>query len=198
MRDRLSAVLSKVHAGEELRERTLMSVYPRARRRRRAPLVLAAVCLVAVLGSFGGLFFAPASAIGIEVNPALELKINRFDLVVWIEGLNEDGRRIAEESGLMFTEYSQAVDALVARMREYLDAGREMSIVVKCDDRQRSEEMLARVESCVDGEEHITCCAHGRGGSGTGGGSASAESSSQRGHGQGHGGRHRHRGGWEE
>lgn len=196
MRDRLCAALSKVHAGEELRERTLAVVYPRARRRRRAPLVIAAVCLVTVLGVFGGVFFTPASAIGIDVNPALELKINRFDLVVGIEGLNEDGRQIAQDSGLMFTEYSQAVDALVARLREYLDEGREMSIVVKCDDQSRSEEMLARVESCVGGEKNITCCAHGRGGASEDA-SGSSDSSSQCGHGQGHGKRHRYRGGTE-
>lgn len=194
MRDRLCAALSNVHAGEELRERTLAAVYPRARRRRRAPLVLAAVCLVTALGVFGGVFFTPASAIGIDVNPALELKINRFDLVVGIEGLNEDGRRIAQDSGLMFTEYSQAVDALVARLREYLDEGREMSIVVKCDDQSRSEEMLARVESCVGGEKNITCCAHSKG---NGSGDASSGNGSGCGHGQGHGKHHRYRGGTE-
>lgn len=168
MRDRLQRAFGAVRAEGELKANTLDAIYSRARRHRRYPLAWAAACLVILLGFWGGLFFTPVSAIGIEINPALELKINRFDLVIGVESLNKDGERLAENTRLMFTEYSQAIDALLANseMQVYLEQGMEMSINVLCDDEQRCGRMLEKVESCVGGEGNITC--HAGGGSGHG------------------------------
>lgn len=178
MRDRLKRAFGAVHAEGELKANTLDAIYSRARRRRRYPLAWAAACLVILLGFGGGLFFTPVSAIGIEINPALKLKINRFDLVIGVECLNKDGERLAENTQLMFTEYSQAIDALLANseMQVYLEQGMEMSINVLCDDEQRCGQMLEKVESCVGGEGNITCHAgqgSGHGHSGKAGGTSS-------------------------
>lgn len=183
MRNRLQKAFAGVHAEDRLKSRTLEAVFSRAGRRRRYPLVWAAACLVILLSLGGGLFFTPVSAIGIEVNPALELKINRFDIVIGVEGLNKDGKRIAESTQLMFSEYSKAIDTLLAssQLQAYLEQGKEMSICVLCDDEQRSTKMLERVENCVGRGGNISCHA---GTSGHGYGS---------GHGEGHGHRHRYR-----
>lgn len=180
MRDRLQKAFSGVCAEEELKTRTLEAIYAPARRRRRYPLIWAAACLVILLGLGGGLFFTPVSAIGIEINPSLKLSINRFDLVIGVEGLNKDGKRIAENTQLIFTEYSQAIDKLItdSQMQAYLQQGKEMDIYVECSDEQRSTEMLAKVENCVGEGQNINCHA-GR----------------SSGHGEGHGNCRRHRGG---
>lgn len=187
MRDRLQRAFGAVRAEGELKASTLDAIYSRARRRRKYPLALAAACLVILLGFGGGLFFTPVSAIGIEINPALELKINRFDLVIGVDGLNKDGERLAESTRLMFTEYSQAIDALLANseMQEYLEQGMEMSINVLCDDEQRCGRMLEKVESRVSGEGNITCHAGQDSGHGHSAESSGAQQS-RRHHGQHH------------
>lgn len=177
MRNRLQKAFSGVRAEDGLKVRTLEAIYAPARRRRKYPLIWAAACLLILLGLGGGLFFTPVSAIGIEINPSLKLTINRFDLVIGVEGLNKDGKRIAENTQLIFTEYSKAIDTLIAdsQMQAYLQEGKEMDIYVECSDEQRSTEMLAKVENCVGEGKNINCHAGW-------------------GNGQGHGKCHRHRG----
>lgn len=186
MRNRLQKAFSEVRAEEELKEKTLEAIYAPKRRRGRRPLMWAAACLAVLLCLGGGLFFTPVSAIGIEVNPALRLRINRFDIVVGVEALNKDGRRIIEDTNLLFSEYSAAIDTLLAdpEMRAYLERGRDMEIFVECDDEQRCNRMLQKVEGCVGNEGNVTC--HAGQGQGHGNGHGS---------GQGHGKHHRYRGG---
>ena len=192
MRNRIQSAFAGVHAEAELKERTIEMIYAPAKRRRRAnPLIWAAACLVLFLGLGSGLFFIPVSAIGIEINPTLRLKINRFDIVVGVEAINKDGKRITEETNLMFSEYSEAIDTLLAdpRMQEYFEQGKDMEIYVECDDEQRCNQMLKRVEGRVGKEGNVTCHA----GSGAGHGhSAGKQSGGQ------HCKHHRHRGGSEE
>lgn len=192
MRNRIQSAFAGVHAEAALKERTIEMIYAPAKRHRRAnPLIWAAACLVLFLGLGSGLFFIPVSAIGIEINPALRLKINRFDIVVGVEAINKDGKRIIEETNLMFSEYSEAIDTLLAdpRMQEYFEQGKDMEIYVECDDEQRCNQMLKRVEGCVGKEGNVTCHA----GSGAGHGhSAGKQSGGQ------HCKHHRHRGGSEK
>ncbi len=191
MRNRLQKAFAGVHAEAALKERTLERIYAPAKPRKRArPLIWAAACLVLMACIGSGLFFIPVSAIGIEINPALRLKINRFDIVIGVEALNKDGRRIIEDTNLMFSEYSAAIDALLAdsKMQAYFEQGKDMEIYVECDDEQRCTRMLERVEGCVGSEGNVTCHA----GNGSGHGHSAGKQSGE------HCRHHRHRGGSEE
>lgn len=159
MNNRVQEAFSAIRAESGLKERTLERIYAPKRRHRGRPLAMAAACLAVVLFLGGGVFFTPVSAIGIEINPSLKLRINCFDMVVGVEGLNEDGRRIAENTQLIFSEYSNAIDILLnsSELKGYLEEGREMDIYVECGDEQRCGRMLERVEGCVGGCGNITC-----------------------------------------
>ena len=67
-----------------------------APRRRRWPAALAAAAclLVAILGFSGWqLYQKPVAYVGLDINPSLELAVNRFDCVVTATAINDDGRR---------------------------------------------------------------------------------------------------------
>ncbi len=161
MVDRLQNAFAAVKAEEALKEKTLAAVSRRAGKRRIRPLrwAAAAVCLVLLLGLGGGLFFTPVSAISVDINPSLELSINRFDRVIGVEGYNERGKELAQSAGLLFADYSQALDILLASegIRECLERGEALSIFVACDDPQRSGEMLQKVETCAGNGRGIHC-----------------------------------------
>ena len=76
---------------------------------------------------------------------------------------------------MMFSEYSEAIDTLLAdpRMQEYFEQGKDMEIYVECDDEQRCNRMLKRVEGCVGKEGNVTCHA----GSGAGHGHSAGRQS---------------------
>ena len=58
---------------------------------RRAAAALAA-CLALAFAGFGGFAYAqPTTYVGIDINPSIELGVNRFGIVVRAEALNGDG-----------------------------------------------------------------------------------------------------------
>lgn len=83
MNNRIKEAFGDVHAEESLKRGTLDAVRRlthgyrrRVVTRRLAP---ALACLMIALGGMGGLYFTPTSVISIDVNPSLELSVNRFD-----------------------------------------------------------------------------------------------------------------------
>lgn len=67
-----------------------------------AAAVAAAACLVLIaLASGGGyVFFTPTAYISIDINPSLELGINRFDRIVSVEGYNAEAEELLESCGV--------------------------------------------------------------------------------------------------
>ena len=98
MEDKLRAAFDSVHAEAELKERTLAFLadaggasparHRPAARLRRA-IAAAAACLLVLLGA-GGYYalLVPVSAISVDVNPSLELSLNRLDRVISVEAFN--------------------------------------------------------------------------------------------------------------
>lgn len=164
MRDRLQNAFAAVRAEDELKTKTLATIACRPRHRLGRPLAWAALCLLLVLGLGGGLFFTPVSAISIDINPSLELTVNCFDRVIRVEGYNEDGRELAQNTRLLFADYSQALRTLLAdaQVQSCLSQGESLSIFVACDDEQRGGEMLAKVETCAGRGRNIHCMAGSR------------------------------------
>ncbi len=136
-------------------------------RARRAPSVrrLAPVfaCLLVLLLGFAGYqaAFVPVAAIRVEINPAVELGVNRLGRVVSSSGLNEDGEALAEEENVWFLPYGEAIDRLLenSRVANCLAQGETVSIGVVTDDEASS--LLAGVESCTAGQSGVACCAVG-------------------------------------
>ncbi len=77
--------------------------------------VAAAACmLVLCLGLVGyKLYFTPITVISVDINPSVELGINRFDKVVTVEAFNEEGAEIADSVNVKHLNYKDAVDKLL-------------------------------------------------------------------------------------
>lgn len=164
LNDRLRQAFAAVEAEEELKEKTRSAVLARLRRRprhRTGWVVAAACCLLLLLGAGLGakVFFTPVSAISVDINPSLELNVNCFDRVISVEGYNQDGKALAQELNLVFAKYPQALKTLLSNdlVQACLNAGKDLSVYVACDDPQRSEEMLSQVENCVGRGRNIWC-----------------------------------------
>lgn len=72
-----------------------------------------AACLVLAAVGFGGFAYAqPTARVGIDVNPSLELGVNRFGLVVETKALNDDGRALLDAVSLTGLAYADALAAL--------------------------------------------------------------------------------------
>lgn len=156
MREQLQAALGGIHAEPELKAAARAAVARRARRHafpaRPLRLALAAAACVAVILGGQWLYFTPTEHISIDINPSLELGINRFDRVVSVQGWNEDGAALAEEVSVENLPYTQAVQTILASdtVQALLADDGVVEIGVIGEDDARCARMLAGVQACTD------------------------------------------------
>jgi len=75
-----------------------------------------AALLILVLGSGTYAYASPYGTISLDVNPSIEYTINRFERVIKVSGLNDDGTNILNESSsknLLFKKIDDALDVTV-------------------------------------------------------------------------------------
>lgn len=116
--NRIRESMGGIRAAEELKSHTLQYLEQQRHRRvnlRRAPqYVLAAICLLFLLGVGGYIGYnKPVSYISMDVNPSIELAINRYGKVISAEAYNRDGQNILQHLSLKNRPYVQAIRALL-------------------------------------------------------------------------------------
>lgn len=109
---------------------------------RRAAIALAACLAFAAVG-VGGYAWAqaPYAYVAIDVNPSIELGINRLGNVASVRAYNEDGERLLQALDLDGLAYADAMAALEERLRGYLDDGATVEMTVVCDDERQAAEL---------------------------------------------------------
>ncbi|HJD40360.1 MAG TPA: hypothetical protein H9913_10075 [Candidatus Blautia stercoripullorum] len=165
-KEKLKAAFDQIRAEEELKERTKEylseKVYAR-KKKRTSPLrnfAAAAACALLVFLAGGSyLYFTPTAYISVDVNPSLELGINRFDRIVSVTGYNEDGKALADSLDLKYMDYSDALEALLADqdMEVYLSDNADVVLTVAGKSESQSSQILETVESCVSDHENVHC-----------------------------------------
>ncbi len=124
-------------------------------------LAVAAVCFLFIIVGAGGynFYFTEVSAISIDINPSIELGINRFDQVISVEGYNEDGDKLAESLDIRFMNYIEAIDEILKneKIAAYLLAEEQLSITVVGDDEEKRQEMFTNVNACASSHENVYC-----------------------------------------
>lgn len=122
---------------------------------------LIAACLAVMLLG-GGLFYqranAVASVVSLDVNPSIELKVNRSEKVLVCTPLNEDAKAILADMGngadLKGAKLDVAVNAIVGSLvrNGYLDSiSSAIMISVEDKDTARAEKLQRELTSTVDG-----------------------------------------------
>lgn len=108
----------------------------------------AVIALAAGIGFAGNQYFSVATVIGIDVNPSIELRVNKNDAVVKALALNSDAEIILDEMKLKGVDCDVAVNALIGSMLRhgYIDELKN-SILISVDnpDAQKSAELEERL-----------------------------------------------------
>lgn len=153
-----------ITASEGLKERTqeFLAEQSRARaEKRRRPVYALAACACLLLLLLGGrwLYFTPTAEISIDINPSLELGINRFDRVVCVSAFNEDGQALVDTLDVKNKSYTQAIEQLLDHesVTALLSDGAVMTITVVGSDGAQSASILSGVEACTAGHRNTYC-----------------------------------------
>ena len=151
--NRIQKSLENIQASEELKQNTLQYLHEQQQkkcRKRRyfAPgYVMAVICLFILVGTGGySVYQKPVSYISVDVNPSIELNINRFGRVVSAEAYNDDGRQIIEQVPLKNISYMQAIDRLLKdeSYNQYLKEDSRLVFTVVSD---QSEVIVEKLNS---------------------------------------------------
>ena len=122
----------------------------------RIAAIAACVALVACL--IGGVadFLRPVAYVGIDVNPSVELTLNRFDIVVGTCALNDDGQRALDEAPCMWRAFDDAARDLDDAMRAIAGEGAVVEVSIDCDNENRYAALAAQSDGCFgcNGEAH--------------------------------------------
>lgn len=168
MHDKIWAAFDEIHSEEDLKAQTRAYLTREAQSRRhrsgRSHIIPAlACCLLVLLAGWGGYhtYFTPSAIISIDVNPSLELGVNRFDKVVSVEGYNDDGAALADAIDVKYMDYAQALTRILDSdaFAPYASEDAAVSIAVFGSDEQKSSEMLSQVEACTAGYRNTHCYA---------------------------------------
>ena len=125
---------------------------------------LAACLCLLLLGSW--VWQSPIGTVRMQINPDVQLSVNRFDRVVALEGLNEDGTALIDGYRAYGQEMKTVSDELADRAMElgYLSAGGQITLTVdseKGDWKTAAEEQLL-LELEVHFEQRVTVTVDGR------------------------------------
>ena len=155
--DDVSGVLSRCEA----RKGTVINMETKKTTKSKWTSLIAACLAVMLLGG-GGLFYqrvnAVASVVSLDVNPSIELKVNRSEKVLACTPLNEDAKAILADmsngADLKGAKLDVAVNAIVGSLvrNGYLDSiSSAIMISVEDKDAARAEKLQRELTSAVDG-----------------------------------------------
>ena len=156
MEDKLHNTFDSLHASEHLkraarahiRRKTFdygRQVFQYRQHRRRLSAALLSLVLV-----FSGLgvWFLPATSIGLDINPSLELHVNALDRVIALKGNNADGLEVAKHLDVTGMPYDKAMQRILIsqELAPYLENGSMISIsVVGGGSDVHAEKILSKV-----------------------------------------------------
>lgn len=160
MKDKVVKAFDAVKAEPALTEKTRAYLHgemrrqstPRPRKQTRLAAVLASL-LVFVLagGGMGYLYFTPAAYIDLDVNPSLELTVNRFGRVIASAAYNDEASQVLSATSVQNKAYAEAVDGLLDKMiaQAYLAPEGLVCVTIQAGQAEMQQKLLSGVETAV-------------------------------------------------
>lgn len=166
MDKKIKEAFDQIHAEEELKSRTKVFLEQygengqKKRRRMRMAWIPAVACMMLFLIAGGyWMYFVPTAEIELEVNPSIEIGVNRFDKVVSLEGKNEDGEKLLEELNIRFLNYEDALNRIMENdwIVELVGQDQIVSVIVVGEEETQCETMLASLENFASHHQNVHC-----------------------------------------
>lgn len=161
MEDKLQLVFDKIHAEDALKEKTAdflhTEIQKRSQIRKRSRMRIAIACVSFVLfmltgGGFSyNLYFTPGAYVDMDVNPSVELTLNRFGRVLEASPYNDDGTAALKGLDLRYKTYEEAVRKLLEAMNAqgYLKPNSLVSVTVQSGNADLEKNMLSGLQTAV-------------------------------------------------
>ncbi|EQB87576.1 hypothetical protein J2Z44_001195 [Clostridium punense] len=112
---------------------------------KRMATAFATVALVFGISTVTYAYIAPYDYVSIDVNPSVELGINRFNRVTKVESFNEDGTKILNELSLKNKTSQEAMELVIKEVEQQgffkEELNNELMITVSAKDEEKARKM---------------------------------------------------------
>ncbi len=161
--------MDSIKADEELKQKTKEYLSKKSNhyvkkpfsQARKIATAFACIALVSIIMSGYGMYFTKVAALSIDVNPSVELGINRFDKVISVEAKNEDGEIIASNADVKYMDYADALDCIVTdeALQAYVNTADTVYITAIGNTDEKTDEIISKINAnctCVK-QENVSC-----------------------------------------
>ncbi len=165
MKAEVKAAFDTVKADKSIKSETEEKVLARLRRYNghgvsaiKIALPLA-VCLLIAVCAGGWLYFTPTMCISIDINPSLELSVNRWDRVIGIRGFNDSGKYLGDAVDVKHMRCADAVEVLInsKEVSSYMNEEGAIEIGVAGKENAQSQRLMDDIRACTKDVEGSSC-----------------------------------------
>ena len=166
MNEKLQKAFSQVRSEADLKEHTRIYLAQQTKgwtkQKATMPYVkYALIGAVVILMMLTGhtVYYTATAKISIDINPSIELSVNRFNQVIAVNGYNKDGEALASTLSLRYQNYDEALDKIVKSdtISAMLNENEVMTITVTGRDKAQSRKILAQIESHTADQVNTYC-----------------------------------------
>ncbi len=167
MNEKLKEAFEQIQAEEALKSKTKEWIFQRTQGYTRTKavkyrrfIIPAVACALLLL--FGGgywLYFTPTVEISIDINPSMEMGVNRFDRIISMGGDNDEGQALINSLDIQYMNYSEAVNRIMEnkQIAALLSSDEIMTITVVGTDETQSARVLSNIQACTEGKGNTYC-----------------------------------------
>lgn len=142
-----------VHAKSSKNSETAQNAMGMVKSKTWRALGAVAACLVVLipLSIFGGtLYYTPEALVSLDVNPSIELSVNRFDRIIGVRAYNEEGETILQQSNLRNQKVQDAVRTLIAQeLDPYLKTSPYLTFSVETEDQNYENQLMDTLRTAI-------------------------------------------------
>lgn len=154
----LEGVLSRCETGKGTVIDMTNAVETKKKKNRWAPLAAAACLALVLVGGGGGYYYytannAVASLVSLDVNPSIQLEVNKNEKVLSATPMNDDGAEVLADMDLKGTPADVAMYAIIGSLLQhgYVDElANSILITVEDDDQARGEKLQQELTAQAD------------------------------------------------
>ncbi|MCI8565138.1 MAG: hypothetical protein HFI39_02295 [Lachnospiraceae bacterium] len=167
MKNKLKESFAQIQAEETLKNGTKAFLakktqgYTGVQARKNLFRICAAACACILFMLLGGrwFYFTPTAQIRIDINPSIELGINRFDQVISVKGVNDDGRKLTDALDIKFKSYTDAMEEILDSddIAALLSKDEIMTVTVTGANGTHSAAILSGIETCMAEQRNAYC-----------------------------------------
>lgn len=165
MSKKLKETFEQIKAEEELKEKTREFIFIKTNGYKKKRIINyrhfieAAACMIFLLMGSHWLYFTSTAEISIDINPSIELGVNRFGKIVSEESFNEDGQELLNSLNIKYVDYFEAVRQIIEneKIDKLLSNDEIMMIAVTGKNEKQSLEIFSKIQSCTAEKKNTYC-----------------------------------------